>query len=456
MATQTLEQFGASIKSKYSQYSDISDAELGQRMLQKFPQYQDIVKQDEFETPGILGKVGSFLGVEKLGRRIGAEIGKLVSPSTDKALKDLVQKGQMTPEEYKNISTLGVSNKEALGSAIETAATIGTAGIASGAKLGVKAIAKTGAKLAGAGAAAGFGRGLSEDKNLQDSLGQAFTTGVASAATFGVLAGAGKLTSKVLEKLPTRIFASVAKLETQSAKALLDAKQVGTLGKLKGFADKEAGRLDKLIQARIVKNNGSINTKKMLNDVINSTRKEFTGVSKEKILRGIKEANVEQLLKKKSVDYLTADKLRQELGKTIGFAWKTDNPPLNKAIRMNLWKGLVNTYRTPTKTNQLFKQYAPLVKASSRLGKVMANQEKKFGFSLYDYIGGGFGFAGGGIPGAIAATTARKVAGSPVAKTAAAVGLNELSNILKKIPTDNAGRISRTALVNAFKQLGEN
>lgn len=43
MATQTLEQFGQTIKQKYPQYNDIPDAELGQKMLVKYPQYKDMV-----------------------------------------------------------------------------------------------------------------------------------------------------------------------------------------------------------------------------------------------------------------------------------------------------------------------------------------------------------------------------------------------------------------------------
>lgn len=39
----TLEQFGASIKTKYPDYASVPDAELGQRMLDKYPEYRDRV-----------------------------------------------------------------------------------------------------------------------------------------------------------------------------------------------------------------------------------------------------------------------------------------------------------------------------------------------------------------------------------------------------------------------------
>lgn len=47
----TIEQFGQTIKQKYPAYASYSDAEVGQKMLEKYPQYQDKIQTAPFNVP---------------------------------------------------------------------------------------------------------------------------------------------------------------------------------------------------------------------------------------------------------------------------------------------------------------------------------------------------------------------------------------------------------------------
>lgn len=77
---QTLEQFGQTIKTKYPQYADLTDAELGTKMLSKYPQYSDMVSnqstqnQQPTKKPGLVSKVVGAL--TKSEQHLGQDIGR--------------------------------------------------------------------------------------------------------------------------------------------------------------------------------------------------------------------------------------------------------------------------------------------------------------------------------------------------------------------------------------------
>lgn len=85
------------------------------------------------ERRGALAKVAGFLGVEKLGTRLGSELAAL-TPQTRKILQDL-------PEETaKQIKTGGVETKEAVGSALLTALNLALPGAGKVAQVGGRAL----------------------------------------------------------------------------------------------------------------------------------------------------------------------------------------------------------------------------------------------------------------------------------------------------------------------------
>lgn len=167
------------------------------------------------ETPGFLGKVSRFLGVDALGRGIAAGLNKgnesriredAISQTSQTqndllaAIKDARQQGDtravsnLEQELQRNINEsqafmqgaqsradLGVSNRDVIGSAIRTAGTIASAGtFGAGAGTTGRLTSVTAPKLTGATT---LGQGL-----LQGA-GQGLRTGATSGAIFGGVSG---------------------------------------------------------------------------------------------------------------------------------------------------------------------------------------------------------------------------------------------------------------------------
>lgn len=457
----TIEEFGKTIKAKYPQYKDISDKDLGTKMLAKYPQYSDMVTAETPKKKSFLDKVGSFIGVEKLGKGIAGSI--FWNTKTGKETLKLVEEGKLSPEQFqKDFGELLPSSKQIVGSAIQTAATIGTVGIGSAmaGTTGVLSravpagigIAKTAGLVGATGAVSGFGAGLEKEKTVPESLKQAFTTGLASAATYGVLAGAGKVIQKAMSKTPVKLMQVATKLDEKSANVLLENKDWGTLGKLKGVSDKRITELNDIIHSKITPESGTIEAKGFLKSIIAKIRGEYPGVSNAKLKTALLGADITPLIEGKTIDYSIADKIRQGIGSNLGSVWKTDNPKFNQYVRMSVWQELVNTIRPATNTAYEFEQLAAYTKASIKLNKVLASQSKRLGIGLTDLLTGlGVGLGGGGGVGGVAAAVTRKAITSPLAETFTAVQLNELNKFLTKIPTDSAGKISRDVLINAIK-----
>lgn len=365
----------------------------------------------------------------------------------DRLIADNVKQLEELTGAQVDLTKYGLTQKQNLGTAFNAASTVALPGAGGG-------VIKTAIKTGAAGAVAGTGEALTENKSVAESLRTGFTTGLASAATAGVLSSITRLGSVALDKLPERIYASVAGLEKKAAKVMLNEKQVGSLARLKTVADKHISVLNKEIESKITPKSGEFNSKAFVKTVFDKIKNEWVGVDDKKIKAALRAADIEPFLKGKTVDYATADKIRQKIGETIGSVWKMENPKFNNDVRMTIWKEIVNTVRPITKTEKQFARLEAYMKASRRFAKVIENQEKKFGLKFTDLILGGFGYLGGGLPGA-AIGGANMVARTPVARTGAAVGLNELNKILDKIPAkyfDAGGRITRASLIKALSE----
>jgi hypothetical protein len=392
-----------------------------------------IIPQQQTSTQSkesLAEKVAGFAGVKNISKAIAYAI----SPEVRQYEKESIGK---LP-----------SAKEIAGDILQVGATLATGGIGGAGVKGALGVAKLAGKVGAAGAVSGFGTGLSENKSTADSLKQAFTTGLASAATVGVLSAAGKGAKLALEKLPERLYRSATKLESESAKALLDAKKFGTLGQIKGYVERTGAELDKTITAKITAKNGTINSDKFLKTIVGKIKSEWKGVSSAKIKSALKNADIEPFLKDKEVDFLTADSIRRKLGGTSTWSEKTK---FGESVKETIWKEIVNTIRPATGTTKEFAQWAPLVQANKVLKKTIQNQSKRVVGLTDILVGTGVGVGGGILPG-VASVAAKKAVESPLVMTGTAVGLNELNNLISKLPTDKAGKISRVALINLFKE----
>lgn len=201
------------------------------------------------EDRNIVQKVGGFLGIEKLGRRIGSELVKLTPEG--KELKSLKESGQVSPEEYKEITTGGVSNREAIGSAITTATMLTPVGLAAKAGLGARVLA-----------GAGMGYGLDVGAKLQDvekPIEEAFAPGIGTAVGAVLpLIGAvvGKVNPKKIEQINLRMTPHEKQLMMKQGKDipawLAKKKLVGTpevrYQKIKKLYDSMENNIDDVVK----------------------------------------------------------------------------------------------------------------------------------------------------------------------------------------------------------------
>lgn len=457
MATLTLEQFGQKIKAKYPQYGDMSDADLGQKMLAKYPEYNDMVTSVTPQKKGFIEKAGDFLGVSNIGKSIAQFI--FNQTPTGKDLANKIQSGTANEYEkqaYDEIKKDNPTLKQIIGDVIQVGATVGTAGIGGTAAKGALGAAKTIGAVSAAGATAGLGAGLSADKSIKDSLIQAFSSGVASAATAGTLTAIGKLGSAALKKLPVRLNQSIAKLDKESAQAMLDNKWWGTAGRIKAVADDTMETSFKRITEKISQQNGTITSNDYLSKVVSEVKNKWQGASYQEIYDAIRKFKVDPFLNDKKVDFLTAANISSTLGKELKTAWKMEgNYDFNKTVGFSLWQNIVNTIRPVTNTTDDFKLFKNALDTSYKLKKLIDKNEKNLGFKVSDLLFGGVtGALGGGVAGG-AAIAAKKVGETAIAKSGTAIALNELNKVIEKIPQkyfDAQGRITRTALVKALSE----
>lgn len=168
---------------------------------------------DDLQTRGFAGNIANFLGIEKAGRRLGAELAKL-DPQHRRNL------AQLSEEEREMIGTGGVSNREALGSAANVGLSVIAPGVASSATraIGGRLAGSTVGRIAGsarplipqqlmssnvgrvaAGAGLGYASDIASGLEQGESTAEAFTPGVGTAigAATGFVPGVAQFTRKL-------------------------------------------------------------------------------------------------------------------------------------------------------------------------------------------------------------------------------------------------------------------
>lgn len=175
----------------------------GQSATQLLDFYKQVNSQplktaQDFEIPGVLGKVGRFIGAEKLGRRLASEIVKITDRDTFTALDNAVKQGYLSREEVETIKTSGVSTNEALGGA----ALLAAAAFLPAAR-GLTRLAGTGAVFGGAGA-------LEESGEFGDIPRGAAFGAVAAPVAVGALSGVGMLGKFLFRTLPRNLLGALS------------------------------------------------------------------------------------------------------------------------------------------------------------------------------------------------------------------------------------------------------
>lgn len=189
----------------------------------------------KMETSGFLGKAARFVGVEPLGRFLGAQAAKL-SPEHRKLLSELPQ------EEAERIGRGDVSGRELAGSVIQTGLSLATPFL--GKALTTGTLGSRAASSAALGGAFGASGAMQDEK--ADILTGALTgalLGGAIPVAGAALKGAFRLTAKLPEKLYSQIF----------KKAEADIAEFMKTGGLQELQTKNPQRFQQLVEKGLIK-----------------------------------------------------------------------------------------------------------------------------------------------------------------------------------------------------------
>lgn len=475
-----------------------------------------IVPQESKETPGALGAVARFTGVDKLGIGLGrafnnfsgksdellslsrtnaeskAKLAKMLNaPTTSEEQKTKIKKilgdsVDYAGNAYKDVSTAGLSNREVLGSAAQTALNIGLAGsvnsVAAGSGRLLKAAApealKTGAGAAvrrigsraltgfTAGGALGTAQGLADQKSLGESLKEGLVSGTVGAILGGGLAAGSELVRGLTApQLTKRLYDSAIGVnkkvamsgKSPSSRLIKD----GVVGTAQGIYDRAQGVIDDVDPkiSNILKNSkNAISSESVMatlaHGVNTSVGNEGTSRLTSTEMRAILQSSLPQVRTLLAKDELTmpeVNKLRQIMDKTLGDrAFTGATLPFKKDAlydAANAFRELVK--KVEPATRPLFKDYTNSVQTVKALNNELSKPH------VLRHMLSLLSATGGGLPG-LAAGLINESAQTTLTKTASAVGLDRVNQAIlasdKNIAAQLVKRFGRFGALNVIKQ----
>ena len=483
----TIEQFGQTIKAKYPEYSNYSDAEIGQKMLEKYPQYQTQVSKPAQPQPqrGVAQKVAGFLGIEKAGQATATALRspKEINQSANESAQSLLDTNKIIQQIHKlpqgdprrqhlveylkhDINSLGytpqseidpgtaLSNKEVLGSF----ANVGLNAVAPSAFKG-GALTQV-AKNAGLGAGFGFAGGLNDNKDTKGLIAStALGAGIGAAIPL-----AGAVISK-LRKLTTEI--APESLMNHAIKPTLDelrkSIKYGTdsLGKdllhegVKGsptailkLTDTRLNETEVKLQELLKNSTGTINRADLEKYIAPTIAKlEKTPGAKSQIPRILEVLNdvPEQMT------VAEANVIKRNLYDELRNVAYTLDPHLStvkkgmKSVARGLKQEIENQSGQPEVVSALNKRLSIYGKLEDRVVDLLARKNRNQLVQLSDIVLSSVGFS---HPAAFAALIAKHGASSTRVLTNAAVRLNKLKNVGTGPAGQAIKQITKRALFN--------
>ena len=441
------------------------------------PQQMTTVKKGRVE------KAASFLGLDKLGKRIGSSAVMLKLPGTNtpifkegRDLQELRKTGEISPENYKDITTGGVSGREVAGGAANLALLLGTLGLSAPATLGGKVAqgAKIGAGFGAAGA-------VSESKDLKDAALRVGSGTLMGGAIPGIVGGVKNLASS----RAARLYDSILGVTKNEGKEIVKSgattvgQKIVLKGGLPGFtktkqgiydiSQREINRLEPKVQ-EVVK---GITKKFSYEDLAGSLQAERDRLSRIPGEEGVV-SRMNTILETAKGNFskgpLTAGQLndlKRELYQQIGKAF--EKPEAERAMVAQAQTSLARSIRNalakadPTgKLNSLNEEQGLHLEIRSKILDQIAKGTVKDAASAARVIGGFFrpgnlirdaGTAGlgamvGGVPGAIAGTIGERALTSTPSVTARAkldtlIAQKQISPALSRL-LQNLGIIGMT------------
>lgn len=338
------------------------------------------------------------------------------------------------------------------------ASLLGTTGVGTTGGLISKAL-----QSAGIGAAIGGGKAAAEGGDIEKTVKEAAIGGAIGGATSLAFSG-GEAALKSFRALPQRLIRSAtgqSKNEILAGKDItkyvLENKKIGTSEQLIRGSQQAIDQADEIIKANLASvKDRTVPVRGVITDIADSINKSG-GEIDEMGVRGILESLAPQVKKTLAKDVLTlaeANQLRSQLDKTLGNrAFINAQLPYNKGILMDFTNAVREQVKNsaPEGTRAAFNTLAKEITLRDLLIKKSAGISRNQVIGLGDLISGTLGGAVGGIPGAIAASGAKRVAESTIAKTGTAVLVDNLDKTLTPVLAD-LEPAAQTAVINAIVQ----
>lgn len=455
----TPQEFAERIRAKYPdgvasdgrKYTDISDDELTQKVVAKYPVYASQVEMPKKNT---LGKVTETVNKMFPGKELGKTIGN-----------SIYGLGQLAKGNTEEVDKVIQENRESVGrvagdvvNAVSTAG--GFAGVGTSGGLIKKAL---GSSAVGTGMFGG--QAAAEGKDVGEIMKTAIKGAVVGGATSGALSVVGG-TVNHFRKLPERLIRSAtgqSKKEILAGKSLekfiLENKKVGTADKLIRDSKEVQTKLNALINNNLKSvpiTKTKVTTSSLLDDIVAKVNEQGGAVTKaearEIITRLAPQAK--GLLAKPSMSLVTANKLRQSIDKTIGDAgFLRAELPFNKEILRSFTNALRESVKSkaPEGTRAAFNTLSNEIRLSEALANKIAQGSRNQIISFGDLIGGGLGGVAGGVPGALAGAAARRAIQSTPFLTGSAVAIDSLDRTLSPILNQLEPSV-QTAILAAIRE----
>ncbi|MCA9358245.1 hypothetical protein KC902_03215 [Candidatus Kaiserbacteria bacterium] len=517
------------------QYKELRRQGLSQSQisdLQKRGKISETLNKKTFSEKGLVRSVGSFLGMEEFGRGLAATINKpaqeklrsntiaqteqsqndliaAIKSNREKgvdtsrleaALQDSIKSSQEYAGTFKEQADLGVSNREVVGSAIQTGLTFGSllgagpTAKGAGTVLGLtkptvgQAVVRGAAAGAAGGAAFGAAEAVTEGTPVATG---ALKSAAAGAVTGGILSGATQYISNLAGKTPTdRLIEQTDAVKTVKKNFDKNTIYRTVNGKKEIVSDPISTMVEAGVKPKVV--NGKINTEQAREQIRGLIDERKSDVA-QAIASATDEGTTTSLMTLKQA---TLEKVRSDANlRARGVVGKTEKEieriftdfldsygdELTTANVNSIREGMNRVFNADTidaeraigdAARRYVYQNAPGTRELLvREGQLIAAD--KFLDALHGRAvqGGKLGGYFNNLVGAIAGSTTEVPVVGPVA---GAIGMNKLTEIIQKnaldpisskmarglvgavnsLPTDAAGNISKTAILSLIGQLG--
>lgn len=340
-------------------------------------------------------------------------------------------------------------------------------------------LAKAG-QLAGLSALGGAGGSAAGGGGVKDILKSAFISGTIGAGISLVASGAGKAISSLTKKAPAKIYNTTIKTPLQDTKKAIlykgetlgqDLVKRGIKGSDEGLFKQAISQIDEnedklqsiLSKSKHVISRGEIEP--YLDDLI-STKQATPGLLEdaEKVRAILKEFPEE-------IPIAEANQIKRNLYRALDdIAFKIDpNLSTKKEAMKAIAKGIKTEIENKTAgeagvdvVKNINKELQVFGALKNRTLDKIARLNKNNLLGLGDMFAIGSGATIGAVTGGSSIVGAGVVEGlkrasqSTRVMTNVAVGLDKLGKLVNKLPTDSAGRISKTSLIQLMRKLSEN